>query len=562
MTNKVVIVGLDGAGFQTLQPWLDAGHLPTLREMMERGASGPLTSIVPPVTAPAWSSFMTGKNPGKHGIYYFTTRDKTTGREVPVSAYSRSGKTLWDLLSEGGKTVTVLNVPTTYPPSRVNGIMVAGFLTPKGKRDFVYPPSLLDEIEKAFGPYPLYLKTNFTANLSETNVERFLAELEHELRYKFAVLHYLMDRYPSDFTMVHIWGTDRIQHDLWNLFDESHPRYDPVLGAKYKERIIGYFSAVDAQIARLRERLDDETTLIIMSDHGFGPIHRFIDLNVWLLEQGYIAIKETPLSQFRLRAWRMGLTYEFLIRGLLRVLKWGVQLPDRTPADAVNLIREEGFQPLLSLRDVDWSRTKAYSKFGLGQIIINLEGREPRGSVKPGAEYRAVRDEIVERLRRLRDPATGRLIGGQVYTKEDVYSGPYLDEAPDITYLPMESNYLANVLMGFTTRNWIMDNPVLFGNHRMEGLIIVEGKSVRRGSRLNEANILDVAPTVLYAMGESIPRDMDGRVLTEMFVPEFLSQRPVEWRDAEEAEPPAEAGALTREDEETILDRLKGLGYL
>lgn len=562
MANKVVIVGLDGAGFQTLQPWMDAGHLPTLREMMKRGTSGSLTSIVPPVTAPAWSSFMTGKNPGKHGIYYFTTRDKTTGREVPVSAYSRSGKTLWELLSESGKTVTVLNVPTTYPPSPVNGIMVAGFLTPKGKRDFVYPPSLLDEIEGAFGPYPLYLKTNFTANLSEANVERFLAELEHELRYKFAVLHYLMDRYPADFTMVHIWGTDRIQHDLWNLFDEAHPRYDPVLSAKYKERIIGYFSAVDAQIARLRERLDDETTLIIMSDHGFGPIHRFIDLNVWLLEQGYIAIKETPLAQFRLRAWKMGLTYEFFIRGLLWLMKWGVRLPDRTPADAVNLIREEGFQPLLSLRDVDWSRTKAYSKFGLGQIVINVEGREPRGSVKPGAEYRAVRDEIVEKLKQLRDPATGRVIGGQVYTKEDVYSGPYLDEAPDITYLPMESNYLANVLMGFTTRHWIMDNPVLFGNHRMEGVIIVEGKDVRPGGWLSEASILDVAPTVLYAMGERIPRDMDGRVLTELFVPEFLNRRPVEWRDAEEATSPAKAGALTREDEETILERLKGLGYL
>src|SRR5712692_5865304 len=146
MANKVVIIGLDGATFRTLQPWMDAGYLPTLKEMVETGVSGKLTSVVPPVTAPAWCSFMTGKNPGKHGVYYFTTREKGTGRDIPISAHARSGKTVWDLLSDSGKTVLVLNVPATYPPHPVRGVMIADFLTPKGKRDFVYPPALLDEI--------------------------------------------------------------------------------------------------------------------------------------------------------------------------------------------------------------------------------------------------------------------------------------------------------------------------------------------------------------------------------------------------------------------------------
>ncbi len=562
MSNKVVIIGLDGATFRTLQPWMDAGYLPALKEMVERGVSGKLTSVVPPVTAPAWCSFMTGKNPGKHGVYYFTTREKGTGRDIPISAHSRSGKTVWDLLSDSGKTVLVLNVPATYPPHPVQGVMISDFLTPKGKRDFVYPPALLDEIEGTFGAYRLYLKTPvFSANLSAANVERFLAELHDELEYKFAVTHYLMDRYTADFTMLHVWGTDRIQHELWNLFDEHHPKYDQKLAAQYKDRIVGYFSAVDAKIAQLKQRLDADTTLFLVSDHGFGPIHRYIDLNVWLLEEGYIAIKQTLRSQLRLRAWKMGLTYELLIKGVLKLLRWGFRLPERSPADAINFLRGSGFQPLLSFKDVDWTRTKAYGKFGLGQIVINLAGREPAGSVQPGEEYDAVRDEIVGKLKELRDPATGQLIGGRVYTKEEAYHGPYLDEASDITFLPMENNYLANVLMGFTTRNWIMDNPVLFGNHRMDGILIAQGKHLRKGRQVEAAHLIDVVPTVLYLMGEKIPTDMDGRVLTEIFTEEVLKGNAIEWTEPAAQETVA-TSLMSREEEETIIERLKALGYL
>ncbi|MBI3951730.1 MAG: alkaline phosphatase family protein [Acidobacteria bacterium] len=562
MSNKVVIIGLDGAAFRTLGPWMEAGHLPALKELIETGVSGPLTSVIPPVTAPAWVSFMTGKNPGKHGIYYFTTKEKNTGREIPVSANAIDGKTVWELLSESGKTVLVLNVPGTYPPRPVNGVLVADFLTPRDKRDFTHPASLLDEIEAKFGPYPLYLKTPvFSANLSEANVESFLAELYEELNYKFAVTHYLMDRYDPDFTMLHLWGTDRIQHELWNLFDAKHPRYDRKLGSKYQSQIISYFSAVDAELAKLRKRLDEDTTLIIMSDHGFGPIHRFIDLNAWLLQEGYIAIKQTPLSQLRLRTWQMGLTNEVFLKGLLKILKLGFRLPDRTPADAVNLIREDGFQPLLSLNDADWSKTKAYAKFGLGQIVINVAGRDPKGSVSPGEEYYAVREEIMRKLKDLRDPDTGQLIGGEVYLKEEVYQGPYLEDAPDITYLPLENNYMANVLMGFTTRKWIMNIPALFGNHRMDGIFIAHGKHLGRGQKTDGAQIIDVVPTVLYLMGEKIPTDMDGKVLTDLFTEEFLKSHTVEWTEPgqQEAE---QMPVLSQEDEETIIERLKGLGYL
>lgn len=562
MANQVVVIGLDGGSFRTLEPWIRDGSLPNLRDLIEHGASGPLRTVVPPETATAWSSFMTGKNPGKHGVFGFTAKERGTGRIVPVSAASRTGTAFWDLLSDAGKRVLVLNVPTTYPPHPLNGVCISGFLTPKGKRDFVSPPSLLEELEQRFGPYPLYMRTYFSANLSQANAERFLRELHEELETKFQVLHYLMDRVRPDFVMFHLWGTDRIQHDLWNLIDEKHPSHDPALAGKYGRRIVEYFAAVDGQIGKLRHRLDEEATLLLMSDHGFGPIHKTIDLNVWLLDQGYIRIKKSVLSRLRYLAWKGGLTYEVLLKFLLRLLRFGLRLPDVSPADTVNMVRDNRFNPLLSLNDVDWARTLAYSRMGVGQIVINVEGREARGCVEPGEAYRRLRDEIVCRLREMRDPVTGRPMEGDVYTREEIYHGPHLEEAPDITFLPLEANVMASALMGFTTRQWIVDNPFLFGNHRMDGILIAHGRHIRKGVAVEGAHLLDLAPTVLHLMGEKIPRDMDGKVLTPIFTEAFAQGAEVEWTDPAEESCAGPSSSMSPDEEATVLERLKRLGYL
>ena len=562
MANSVVVIGLDGGSFRTLEPWIRDGSLPNLSELIEDGASGPLTTVVPPETATAWSSFMTGKNPGKHGIFGFTAKERETGRIVPVSAASRTGRAFWDQLSDAGKKALVLNVPTTYPPHPLNGVLISGFLTPKGKRDFVYPPSLLEEIEQRFGPYPLYMRTYFSANLSDSNAERFLHELHEESRIKFEVMRCLMDRISPDFVMFHLWGTDRIQHDLWNVIDEEHPAYEEAFARRYRHRIVEYFAAVDAEIGKVRDRLEDDTTLFIMSDHGFGPIHKTIDLNVWLLEQGYIHIKKSVLSRLRFWAWKKGFTYEVLFRFVLKLLRFGFRLPDISPADTVNMVRDNSLNPLLSLNDVDWSRTKAYSKMGMGQIVINVEGREERGWVREGEEYHRIRDEIICSLRDMRDPATGRPVGGEVYTREEIYHGPHLEEAPDITFLPLEGNTMASALMGFTTRQWIVDNVFLFGNHRMDGILIAHGKDIRRGVSVTDAHLIDLAPTALHLMGEKIPRDMDGKVLTRIFTDAFNRQKKIEWTDPDEESGDADSSTMSPEDEATIMERLKQLGYI
>jgi len=557
-----LIIGLDGGTFHLLQPWIDEGRLPNLKKIQDEGVSGELASTIPPVTTPAWSSFMTGNNPGKHGVFYFMGRDKTTGREVPVNSRMRSGVTLWKLLSENGRKVLVLNCPTTYPPEEVNGVMISCFLTPGGKKDFIYPRELVEEIEGKFGEYPLYLKTMvFSANLSEKNIRRFLDELKFELNYKFEVAHYLLERFPSDLLMIHVWGTDRIQHELWNIFDESHPRYNQRLGEKFKGEIIHYFSLVDQEIGRLWDRFGREHPILIISDHGFGPVEKCIDLNCFLLKEGFIKIKDNPISQLKYLFWRKGLTYAFLFKALFRgILKLGISPPAKPPMEGINDIRSGKRDLLLSSNDVDWTRTKAYSKFGIGSIQINLKGREKNGAVEPGAEYEQVRQEIVESLKRLRDPETNQLIGGDIFLKEEIYHGEHLDDAPDIVYLAKDT-YLAGSFLGFTTNQPVEETGVWLGNHRINGIFLASGDSMATGKRIQGAQIIDIAPTVLYLMGEKIPLSMDGGVLDQAFPQEFLTAHPKQFYEVSHVDR-EKAALFSREDEEDIVKRLKGLGYL
>ena len=560
--SKVLVIGLDGGTFTLLQPWMDEGKLPNLKMIQEEGVSGELESTIPPITPPAWSSFMTGNNPGKHGVFHFVCKDKTTGREAPINSRMRSGPTLWRILSESGKKVLVLNCPTTYPPEEVNGVMISCFLTPGGKRDFIYPEELVDEIERKFGPYPLFLKTMlFSGNLSEKNVRRLLDELKHELRYKFEVAHYLLNRVPADLLMIHVWGTDRIQHELWNIIDESHPHYNRKLGEKFKGEVIEYFSLVDQEIGRLWESFGKGNPIIIISDHGFGPVHKCVDLNCFLIKEGFIKIKDNPISQLKYLTWKKGLTYQFLFDTVLKsILKSGISRPARPPFEGIKFAQGEGRYLLFSFNDVDWSKTMAYSKFGIGTIQINLKGRERNGSVEPGEEYERVRREIVERLKQLKDPDTNQMIEGDIFLQEEIYHGEHLDSAPDIVFLA-KGNYLAGTFFGFTSNKPVVENRTWFGNHRMNGIFLAKGDGIEKGKEIDGAKIIDIAPTILYLMGEKIPLSMDGKVLDQAFPQEFLAAHPKQFYEVSPEDVQKDA-SFSREDEEDLVKRLKGLGYL
>ncbi|MEW6206675.1 MAG: alkaline phosphatase family protein [Pseudomonadota bacterium] len=274
MHNKILVIALDGATFSLLSPLMQADKLPALQKLKSEGLAAGMQSIFPPLTAPAWASFMTGVNPGKHGIYEFLRRDRKSHRRLPVSANHLGAETLWSRLSKHGKRLGVMNVPLTYPPAPVNGFILGDFLTPAGARDFTYPRNLLQEVEGRHGSYPLYVRQVYYPG----NVANVLKELNYFQSYYERVALDLLQKEPWDFFMVHFAGLDRIQHELWHILDPEHPLGSARERRAFRGQVLAFYQRTDESVGKLVQAAGDEYTIIVMSDHGFGPIHNFVVL--------------------------------------------------------------------------------------------------------------------------------------------------------------------------------------------------------------------------------------------------------------------------------------------
>lgn len=546
------MIGLDGVPLDIIQRWAEQGHLPTFRRLMETGAVGHLRSTIPPTSGPSWSSIVTGMNPGKTGIFDFLYRREGTYAFPPVNASRRGGTTMWRYLSDAGHRVGVLNIPMSYPVEAVNGFMISGWMTPYRATDYLYPPELAAELEREIGEYRIYPTETFAEHRRET----FLKATYDLLDMLTRTALYLGRTRPCDVYMPVYFDTDRVLHQLWHYMDPDHPwRTD----REDKEGIVrDYFARVDTSIARLLDLADDETLVMILSDHGMGQANNFIVLNNWLLDTGLLRLKRDPWTRVKELMFRRG----FTLRNVHQIL------------DRLGLARQAEYVAgyfvdhllkmiFLSFLDVDWSQSKAYS-FGrhLGSIYINVKGREPAGIIEPGAEYEAVRDEIERLAYGFTDPRTGRKLIGQVLRREEIYSGPHLEEAPDLTLLPNEPSDIFFGLADFGHQKTVDTVYRYSGMHRDHGMLIMNGPGVQAGIRLEDACIYDIAPTVLHTMGLPVPSDMDGHVLLDAFAAEYAAAFPVVV-----AQPGAETGGgaavdYTAEGEQEIMDRLRGLGYM
>ncbi len=567
MEQKVIIIGLDGATFDVLGRWMADGRLPHLKALVAEGVSGELRSSVPPVTAPAWASFMTGKNPGKHGVFDFVIQDKTTYQFHPVDSRSCRARTLWEVIGDEGGRVVVLNVPLTHPPYPVNGALISDFLLARGRGEKSFPPQLLGEIEERFGPYhPDTVLPYFVASQTDEDVARFIGEYARAVEYKFQVAHDLWERVQPDFLMLHLYGNDQICHWLWHVFDPTHPWHRPGDAEKHLETILEYYRTFDREIGKLLDRVHGDVTLFIISDHGFGPVYKALDLNTWLYQRGYLVLKNRPVTRFKRLCWQAGLTPTTLLqqrwirKGL--ALLAGRVLRDRSQGGVEQVQKAHTLgQLLLSFHDIDWSRTRAFSPFGFGQIRINVRGEWAEGCVSPGDEYERLKRELVDQLRALTDPETGESLDGAVFTREELYRGDYLAEAPDIFFVPVNGKYRPKST-GFTSNAAISSFWGMSGIHKMNGLLIGRGAALRSGARIDGAEIIDIFPSVLYLMGMPIPEDVDGKVLQHMFTGEFVHRHPIRFAERTTSSERASAGETVAAEEEEVLDRLRGLGYL
>jgi len=547
---RVLVIGLDGATFDVLNPLIESGHMPCLSSLMKSGAYGPLRSTILPGTPMAWSSFATGKNPGKHRIFEFMKRLPGTYDMVPTNASDREGPDLWTIISRYGRKVGVLNVPYTFPVRPVNGFMVSGMMTPHGGAEYTYPPSLAHELDEYLGGYQLHPKETY----SDLNITKFLRDLYQITKHRTKAALYLMRNKPWDFFMVVFNGTDRIQHGLFKFIDPSHPLYSPKKAKIWAPQVANYFAEVDRCCARLIDAAGDDTIVMVVSDHGMRPLSGYVHLNNYLIRRALLKLKRNWSTRIKLFLFNVGFTPENLYRLLLllRIQKLRQKISRGRARGLIERI-------FLSFKDVDWTRTKAYQFIG-GHIYINLRGREPHGIISPGEEYERLRRILISELKQLSDPSNGNHLIEHVWLREEIYSGEYVNEAPDILFLPA-TPYSRFTEYEFASNRLVSLPPGISGDHSMNGIFILSGPGIRQGIRINNARIIDCAPTILYALDLGVPSDMDGRVLEEAFDANLLASRPPKIVPAFRPTQTFRV-RLSREDEEKIKARLRDLGYL
>jgi len=555
MSRKVCVIALDGATLELITPWTEAGHLPNLKKLIDGGASGELETTFPPLTGPAWTSFMTGKTPSNHSVQEFFRRKPDTYRQILNSRYDIDGQSIWRLLSDAGKKVVVMGVPLCYPPEAVNGSLITGLLTPSQSRDFTYPLTLLEELEDELGEYRLRHDEKYR----KSDPQPFIQEQHEILANNTEAALYLIQNKEWDFFMVHFLGTDRIQHEFWHVMDKTHPQHDPKELEELGDVIFDFFKEVDVSVGKLTEALaqkEEDVTIMIMSDHGFGPIHKFVNMNTWLLNEGWLRLKPSAGTLFRRLVFRCGFNYSIMAQ-------WVLKLGFGRKAKTMGRGRREDLQRqlFLSLNDVDWTKTRAYSIGNFGQIYVNLKGREPDGVVEPGAEYDAVVAEITEKLKALKDPENGEQIVAQVFRREELYEGIYAEDAPDVMFFTKEMLYKPMGLSDFSSPNLLDPVYGTTGHHRSNGTFICYNPDlVPSGQKVEGSYIYDLAPTILHLMGNPVPQEMDGRVLQEIFNPQF-QETPVEYvktADDQARKDPA----YSEEQEGQLKDMLRSLGYV
>jgi len=542
--TRVLVIGIDGATFDLIHPWAKEGHLPNLARLMSEGTHGLLESTLPPVTSPAWPTFATGKNPGKHGVFDFIR--PLGGRFELVNASSLRAQTLWEILSRAGCTVGTMNVPVTYPPKPVNGFLIGGMLSPMAG-SFTYPGDLLDQYQDQLRPYRIAPNIQY----KEGNEDAFTADLLDLVDRRGQYALRLMEDYPHDFLMFHFQATDVLQHALWKVVDPSHPRHDPEYAARVAPAFRRVYGRIDQTIGQMLDRLGEETIVIVMSDHGFGSLHYTVNVNLFLLDQGLLKLKRGAWTRLKTGLFRAGLTpasmWHLIEHAGLQNYVWQVSKSTRNKV----------VSKFLSFDDVDWSRTVAYSIGHVGQIYINLQGREPRGIVGPGAEYEAVRRDVIDKLGGLRHPETGEPLVDEIIPGDEVVHGPYASRSADL-HLVLDG-YQAIAFPLFAADRRIVTRQIRgdSGCHRRHGVLIAWGHGIRAGEKITGARIMDLSPTILHLMGRPVPSDMDGRVLASA----LTFDRAVEYESVEKTRAEAEEG-LSAEESAEVEERLRSLGYL
>ena len=545
--TRCIIMGWDGATWDLLKPWCDDGTLPNLARFLKGGAHGVMNSTIPPLTPTAWTSIYTGMNPGKHGVFGFTLRPRETvatngtGDVSLVSSKNISAPKIWHILNAHGRKTGLINLPITYPPEPVDGFMITGMMTPGGltKHGRAYPDNLVEEVEEKIG-------MEYIVDVAiEGHADDFLGRLEQAMTIRERTIEHLIDTKPWDLFFAVSVIPDRIQHIFWKYIMPGSPMYDSAEAVRLRPRIIDLYVRLDALLGRLMDRLDENTFMVMISDHGFTSLNKAIYVNNWLEKEGFLSVKA---SSTPIRKVMKSLNVTFLKK--MVPLSWVKKAKKQTNST------------------IDWSKTKAFASTpDVHGIFINVRGREPNGIVEPGAEYEALCDSLIEKLLQLRDPADQELLVDRVYKNRELFSGDYAENGPDLVIVTKGENFAISDNLFEKQMVKSLENTAQ-GDHEKPGVIAFYGANVMPGANLKTSDVMDVTPTILHGMGLPMLDEMDGRVLDDVFGSSLPSStvNKISARDLLDGISKGDNGEgdeiYTENESEAIKKHLKALGYL
>jgi predicted AlkP superfamily phosphohydrolase/phosphomutase len=555
---KVVVIGLDGMTPQLVEPWMKEGKLPNLARIAQEGAYGRLLSTMPPSSPQAWSSFLTGKNPGKHGIFGFDHRKPGTYTWALTTSRDRVGPDLGQIISARGGSAGFLFVPLTYPPYPVNGFMISGMGTPGPRAEFTYPHELKEELLQEFGGEGL-----FEPPVLDQEPLEYFSEVERFVERNHKAFEWFRNKFSDlDYYMVVFISPDRIQHFAWHFMEPVLPRFSNGVSRELRDAILRVYQGVDTAVGKIASSLEPETTLMVMSDHGAGPYRKFVDLNAWLAQQGVLTFAESVAqrSDTLLRQayclWRSGPRKLFSPWQRRRMREW-------LPGPLKTWIMA-GWQNTRA-RQVDWHRTQAFSEGAGGLIRLNLRGREPQGVVRPEEREEVLR-KIEGELYQLKDPETGEPVVERVWRREELYTGDATEKASDLIIEWAKELYHSRVEWDPQApvfrdpHKWRTTQMIHSGHHQREGVIFAKGPCVATGKSLQGAEIVDLTPTILALMGLPLLPDFDGKVLKELTV--GINDIRVEEVKVKLSTEGSGGGGYSEEERKQLEDMLRGLGYM
>jgi predicted AlkP superfamily phosphohydrolase/phosphomutase len=532
---RVVVVGLDGASLELLGPWMREGHLPNLARLVERGVSGGLESVVPPLTPPAWTTAVTGVPPGTHGVLNFArprfgkpTLDfyNATDRRVPA---------LWDYLATTGKRSLVLHLPAAHPPFEIDGALVSGIPVTDLRSDCTWPPTLKDDLVANVEGYKLYPNTFRLKGDRDGYFHDALATLRTHADEAI----YLMRRERWDLLFT-VWQPgDSLMHFYWKDMDG---RGD----ASRATYIRDYYVEADAGLGRIVEEAGEDAHVLVMSDHGHTGVSGTVYLNKWLVDNGFLHYRTSTKDAL-----------EFLVLKLQRKLRRRFLRKRRYSEDEEQMTQIAARLLEKLEKGIVWRRTRAHAE-PPGYVWVCTKDRYPQGTVEPGDDYLRVREEIRAGLAALIDPATDGPVFDRILVKEEAFAGPAAVAAPDLV-LMCKSGFITEYGM---RKNFVVgpsQGARFNGYHVMRGMLVAAGPELRRGATVEGARILDVAPTILHLLGMPIPPEMDGAVLSSALTPESAERRPVRVEPIPVRFEPHVHGEVERD---AIERSLRDLGYM